>query len=72
MPYAVENIKKKRNCLLQAISPFLTMFSTAQNAALCGNGSIPLQQMHSDLMGQKILFVAEEFLSANKHILNPL
>ena len=32
-----------RNCMLQAISPFLTMFSTAmslvcQNTALCGNG----------------------------------
>ena len=29
MPYSVEkHCEKKRNCLLQAISPFLTMFST--------------------------------------------
>ena len=41
----VENIvrkhcEKRKNCLLQAISPFPTIFSTAiyQNAALCGNG----------------------------------
>ena len=37
-------ISKRRNCLLQAISPFLTTFSNVyislvrQNAALCGNG----------------------------------
>ena len=32
------HFEKRRNCLLQTISPFLTMFSTAinQNAALCG------------------------------------
>ena len=36
--------EKRRNCLLQAIAPFLTMFSIAiislvhQNVALCGNG----------------------------------
>ena len=40
----IENtVRKRKNCLLQAISPFLTLFSTAislvcQNAALCGNG----------------------------------
>ena len=39
-----KHFEKKRNCLLQAISLFLTMFSTAtislvcQNTALCGNG----------------------------------
>ena len=46
MPYRVENIVRNGEiaCLLQAISPFLTMFSTAiyflasQNAVLCGNG----------------------------------
>ena len=45
--YTVENIvRKKRNCLFQAISPFLTMFSTAlylycvKNAVLCSNGLI--------------------------------
>ena len=48
MPYWLENImKKRRYCLLQAVSPFLTMFSAAiiislvpQNATLCGNGLI--------------------------------
>ena len=43
MPYSVENSEKTRNCLLQGISPFLTMFSSyisevRLNAALCGNG----------------------------------
>ena len=40
-----KHCEKRRNCLLQAISLFLTMFSTAichsivhQKAALCGNG----------------------------------
>ena len=39
-----KHCEKRRNCLLQAISPFLTLFSTAfwsivrQNAVLCGNG----------------------------------
>ena len=37
-----KHCEKRRNCLLQAISPFLTMFSNislvCQNAALCGNG----------------------------------
>ena len=36
-----KHCEKRRNCLLQAISPFLTMFSTAlvcQNVVLCGNG----------------------------------
>ena len=37
-------MEKKRKCLLQAISPFLTMFSSyisllRQNGALCSNGS---------------------------------
>ena len=40
-----KHCEKRRNCLLQAISPFLTMFSTAvslvrQNAVLCCNGLI--------------------------------
>ena len=40
----IKHCEKRRNCLLQAISPFLTMFSTdvyllvRQNAVLCGNG----------------------------------
>ena len=41
-----KHCEKRRNCLLQAIAPFLTMFSTVihcisfmrQNAVLCGNG----------------------------------
>ena len=34
--------EKEKNCLLQAISPFLTMFSTAMYTSLvhCGNGKI--------------------------------
>ena len=47
---AIKHCEKRRNCLLQAISPFLTMFSTAlfsvrQNKALCGNGLIHLQRI---------------------------
>ena len=35
-----KHCEKRRNCLLQAIFPFVTMFSTAthQNAVMCGNG----------------------------------
>ena len=43
--HARKHCEKRRNCLLQAISPFLTMFFTAiylslvrQNEVLCGNG----------------------------------
>ena len=39
--YGRKHCEKRRNCLLQAISPFLTMFSSSlerQNAVLCGNG----------------------------------
>ena len=40
-------MRRGKNCLLQAISPFLTMFNTTlyllvpQNVALCGNGLNP-------------------------------
>ena len=36
--YSVKHCEKKRNCLLQAISPFLTMFSTSiyLSASKCG------------------------------------
>ena len=46
-----KHCEKRRNCLLQAISPFLTMFSyrcislVHQNAAWCGDASISLWQL---------------------------
>ena len=36
--YGRKHCEKRRNCLLQAISPFLTMFSKSMYAALCDNG----------------------------------
>ena len=46
-----KHCEKRRNCLLQAISPFLTMFSTAissecQNVVLCDNGLSPHFSKH--------------------------
>ena len=43
--YGRKHCEERRNCLFQAISPFLTMFSTTitlvrQTAVLCCNGLI--------------------------------
>ena len=52
--------EKRRNCLLQAISPFLTMYSTAiehQNAVLWGNRLSPWY--HKNLVRALTWFVQQ-------------
>ena len=56
-----KHCEKRRNCLLQAISPFLTIFAMAykssvrQNAALCGNGLLPFFQRKSFVLVEDIV-----------------
>ena len=66
-------MKKRRYCLLQAISPFLTMFSTAiycwcQNVVLCGNGLIPVNEIEPNIMlrTEIYLFIGNNLIMAEE------